>query len=89
MFLSNNYLFLKIMHNMMRMQYTTFLTYAIDIWTTSQNPQERSKDSKKVAEDNIDQEIDNEDPTESVEVTEGGGEVERGAADMASAASGI
>jgi hypothetical protein len=55
----------------------------------SQNPQERSKDSKKVAEDNIDQEIDNEDPTESVEVTEGGGEVERGAADTASAASGI
>jgi hypothetical protein len=36
----------------------------------SQNPQERSKDSKKVAEDNIDQQIDNEDPTESVEVTE-------------------
>lgn len=36
----------------------------------SQNPQERSKDSKKVAEDNIDQQIDNEDPTETAEVTE-------------------
>lgn len=41
----------------------------------SQNPQERSKDSEKVAEDNIDQQIDNEDPTESVEevTTEDGG----------------
>jgi hypothetical protein len=70
MFLSNNYLLLKVMHKMMRLHCTTFLTYAIDIWTMSQNPQERSKDSKKVAEDNIDQEIDNEYPTESVEVTE-------------------
>jgi hypothetical protein len=35
----------------------------------SQNPQERSKDSKKAAEDNIEQKIGNEDPTEPVEVT--------------------
>jgi hypothetical protein len=52
----------------------------------SQNLQERSKDSKKVAEDKIDQQTDNEDPTESVEVT---GEGEGKVADIAGTASGL
>ena len=52
----------------------------------SQNPQERSKDSKKVAEDKIDQQTDNEDPTESVEFT---GEGEGKVAYIAGTASGL
>lgn len=52
----------------------------------SQNPQKRSKDSKKVAEDKIDQQTDNEDPIELVEVT---GEGEGKGADIAGTASGL
>jgi hypothetical protein len=52
----------------------------------SQNPQERSKDSKKVAEDKIDQQTDNEDPIESVEVT---GEGEGKGGDITGIASGL
>ena len=52
----------------------------------SQNPQERSKDSKRVAEDNIEQEIGNEDPTEPIEITQ---ESEGDGSDITSAASGL
>jgi hypothetical protein len=35
----------------------------------SQNPKDRNKDSKEVAEDNIEKSTDNEDPTETVEAS--------------------
>jgi hypothetical protein len=37
--------------------------------TMSQNPKDRNKDSKEVAEDNIEKSTDNEDPTETVEAS--------------------
>jgi hypothetical protein len=54
----------------------------------SQNPKKRNKDSKEVAEDNIEKPIDKQDPTEPVEVA-GGRASEGKGSDIADASAGF